>query len=213
MPKIKIYISKREDWDVKYNEENKQKIAKKLSIPRENFFYINTEHWNKIYEVWKEKIEFYDGIITDKLNTPICAYSADCLAMLFYDELENIIWVAHAGRVGTEKKIAQKMIKKFLKKGSKLENIKIKFAPSIFACNYEVSLDCWKNFSNLSKKIISKEKQLLDISLENFLQLKESWILEENICKSEINTYNNKNYFSHRAWDAERFWSYIWMED
>lgn len=212
MTKIKTYISNAKDWDLKNNEENKKKLSIKLWIPRDKFIYIKTEHWNNIYEVWKEKPELFDWIITQNLETPICAYSADCLGIFFYDEVNKVIWIIHAGRVWTEKEIAKNMVKKFLKKWSKLENIKIIFSPSIFAINYEVDLDCWKKFHKESKKIISKEKQLLDIPLENILQLKEVWISEKNILKSEINTYNSKDYFSHRKWDKERFWNYIWIE-
>ncbi len=142
-----------------------------------------------------------DGMVTNKKEVVLCSLTADCLALLAFDPIAEIIGVAHAGWRGTQKNIAKNLIKKMQKLGAKIENIKVALSPSIKSCCYEVGEEVAKNFTQFSEALVKtgEKKWHLDISIVNKLQLMDLNIKEENIEVSTICTScQNSDYFSYR---------------
>lgn len=65
---------------------------------------------------------------------------ADCIPILFFDEIKGVIAAVHAGRNSTFQKIAQITAKKMIEElGCAPFNIKVIMGPSIHKCCYEVN--------------------------------------------------------------------------
>ena len=168
------------------------------------------------FDGWLKSNIKADGMVTTKKGVVLSILTADCLGLLAYDDVAKIIGAAHAGWRGTANSIAKSLIDAMVKKGAKIENIKVALSPSIKSCCYEVGEDVAKNFFNYPDSLVktSHNKWHLDISIVNNLQLLEIGIKEENIEVSKICTSCNSNtYFSYRkeCGCSGRFINYIAM--
>ena len=84
-------------------------------------------------------IKNVDGLITDKKNIPLAVITADCLPVLFFDQVKKVIGVAHAGRKGLEKEIIKNILQKFKTEfGSNAQDILAGIGPGIEKKCYEV---------------------------------------------------------------------------
>jgi len=207
----------------------------KIKINRENFentflkkFKIVTlsqVHSSKIIDAdrlenfssWlNEKIEA-DGAVTSQKNIMLTILTADCIALLAYDYKNKIIGASHAGWRGTKDNIAKNMIDLMVKKGAKIENIKVALSPCIKSCCYEVEEDVAKHFFEFKEAIvkISEKKYHLDISIVNKLKLLNLGVKEENIeLNNTCTSCSSQEYFSYRKelGCSGRFISYIAMK-
>jgi len=191
-------------FHVTNNKENvinaRKNLCKKYNLNYNNLKYMNQTHSN-VVKLVNENDSVYnsDAIITNKLQTPLLVMVADCIPIIFYDEIKNVIAVAHAGRVGTYLDISTNVINKMINDFScDVKNIKVILGPSIQKCCYEVSQELAnitsKNFGNefVSNRNINlqgiNKKQLLNIGLK-----------EQNITISNICTKcSNEPYYSYR---------------
>lgn len=179
----------------------REKLAKTYDINISNLKYMDQVHGCDI-KVVDEQNSFYtscDALITDKKDTPLMVMSADCIGILFYDNVKKVIAVAHAGRNGTFLSIASKVIEKMVSEyKSNPRDIEVSMGPSIGKCCYEVSIEMVdivvKNFGN---EFVSG--RYIDLQSINKKQLLQSGVKVENISISQICTKcNGKDYFSYR---------------
>ena len=178
----------------------RKNLCKKYNLNYNNLKYMNQTHSN-VVKLVNENDTIYnsDAIITNKLQTPLLVMVADCIPIIFYDEIKKIIAVAHAGRVGTYLDISTNVINKMISDfSSDVKNIKVILGPSIQKCCYEVS-------ENLAKEALLKYGEDVvcnrNVNLQeiNKKQLLLCGILQKNITISNICTKcSNKNYFSYR---------------
>jgi len=178
----------------------RKELCIKHKINYDNLKYMNQVHGNKVLTVSQdENLYECDALITNKRNTPLMVMVADCIPILFYDENNNTIAVAHAGRNGTYLNISSNVISKMTNEFSSLpSNIKVILGPSIQKCCYEVS----EELANIAKVNFGEEvvnKRHIDLQKINYKQLINSGILKENISVSTICTKcSNEDYFSYR---------------
>ena len=184
--------------------QNLKIVKKKIGCKNNNLVLLHQIHSNKFYfinKIPKNKL-IGDGLITRKKNIGIGILTADCAPVLIFDKFKKTIGAAHVGWKGAYKKILVKMIKFFLTKGSKLENIMVVIGPCIEQKNYEVKSDFFKRFVNQDKnnRIYFKK-----INKKTFFSLKDhiKGQLERfgiyNIETINKDTYNIKNnFFSSR---------------
>jgi len=175
-------------------------ICKKFNFNYDNLKYMNQVHSNDVVVVNDhENIYECDALITNKKDTPLMVMVADCIPILFYDEIDNVIAVAHAGRNGTflniSKNVISKMNNEFL---CKIKNIKVILGPSIQKCCYEVSKElediAIKNFGD---NIASN--RYIDLQQINKNSLLKIGIKEENISICKVCTKcSDEDYFSYR---------------
>ena len=130
--------------DIKENvDKNRENLAVKLGYKNEDLVYMNQVHGNNVQIVTSTSpklIENCDGIITNEKNLPLMVMVADCIPILFFDEIQGVIAAVHAGRNSTFLKIAQITANKMMKElGCNANNIKVIMGPSIHTCCYEVS--------------------------------------------------------------------------
>ncbi|MDR2428781.1 MAG: polyphenol oxidase family protein, partial [Candidatus Margulisbacteria bacterium] len=71
----------------------------------------------KIYDAEKpfrgrQEIDGCDGLVTRQKGITLVIQTADCAPILFFDPVTQTIAAAHAGRAGTEKGLAGKMVER-----------------------------------------------------------------------------------------------------
>ena len=207
---------------IKINREDfENSFSKKFKIVT-----LSQVHSSKIIDAdklenfssWLDKKIEADGVVTSKKNIMLTILTADCMALLAYDDKNKIIGAAHAGWRGTKDNIVKNMIDFMVKKGAKIENIKVALSPCIKSCCYEVGEDVAKHFFEFEDAIVKtgEKKWHLDISIVNKLKLLDLGIKEENIeLNNTCTSCNSQDYFSYRkeCGCSGRFISYIAMEE
>ena len=208
MNQVKYYFSTTEDGnlsylvdDLKQNvDKNRQTVANIMEYKNEDLVYMNQVHGNnvQIVDINSPKlIENCDGIITKEKNLPLMVMVADCIPILFFDEIQGVIAAVHAGRNSTFLKIAQITANKMINElGCNVNNIKVIFGPSIHSCCYEVS-DELLNIVKTSfgeKFCIGKNIDLQVINIKLLEEVGIKHINVSNICTK----CSNEPFFSFR---------------
>lgn len=218
--KLKIYFGNRQEaqdtTNMSFQSQEQpfdipilKKLQKDWGI--KNFISLKQTHSDIGHIVTDNNLSNYisnlnegDYLITNLHNTALGVYTADCLAIIFYDYLNQAIGIAHAGWRGSVNQIAIKtflaMQKKF--KTSAQECV-VFFSPNAKVCCYNVSIDFKQNlekFSIIDKVLFEKNNKLyFDSSLFNKLQLLSIGIKEENInLENNICTICNPEFCSFR---------------
>lgn len=152
-----------------------------------------------------EKIPETDGVVTKEVNSILTVITADCSPIMFVEKQQGIIGVSHQGWRGSVKRLGQKMIKKIIEIGGKKEDILVAIGPSIGECCYDIDDDRYyqfvEEFDGYSEKIFHRRqgKLHLNLSLLNYLQLKEIGIPEKNVDHFPFCTRcDKKRFFSFR---------------
>ena len=193
--------------------ENFKRISDALEINYENIVCSNQIHDDKILIVdeshrgngiIKENLEMlgFDGLITNKKDIVLLTFYADCVPILLYDPVCNVIASVHSGWMGTLKEIGGKAVEKMVREfGINPQNIEAVIGPSIGKCCFEVSEDVFCAFNdkfNLDPTLfnkISQEKWTIDLQSIIFKTLTSLSLLSRNIIVSNICTKCNTHYF------------------
>jgi hypothetical protein len=188
--------------------QNHQLLANKLHYKKENLIHMKQIHSAKVIKV-NEKYNFNnsptcDALITDKKETPLMVMVADCSPILFYDSVQKVIAVAHAGRQGAFLNIIKNVIDAFKESyNSNPKDIVISVGASICQNCYEVNKEIFEEAVELGYglAIYKKDKHyFLDIRSILKKQLRENGIKEEHIeISDECSFCSNEKYFSYRA--------------
>ena len=190
--------------DKKKNVINNLKIVcKKIKISSRRLVLLDQIHSNKFYFIkknykFKKKKLNGDALITDVKNVAIGVLTADCVPILIYDKNRKIISAIHAGWKGAYKGIINRVIKFFLKKGSKPKDLIVTVGPCITEKNYEVQNDFKEKFvkkDRQNKKFFNIRKNKTYFSLNKYVyyHLKKLGIKNLEIIKK--NTFDPKNNF------------------
>lgn len=151
MNQIKYYFTTTLDGNLAYHvndikenvDKNREAVALKMNYKNEDLVYMNQVHGNNVVIVDKNSpklIDNCDGLITKEKKLPLMVMVADCIPILFFDEIQGVIAAVHAGRNSTFLKIAQITASKMMSElGCNVNNIKVIMGPSIHSCCYEVS--------------------------------------------------------------------------
>ncbi len=146
-----------------------------------------------------------DAILTNNPEITLMMRFADCVPILFYDPVEHVIGIAHAGWQGTVLKVAKAVIEKMeIHYGSRSRNILAGIGPSIGPECYEIGNDVaekvQESFGKCKAEVVSTKdgKDTLDLWKANQLTLMEAGV--EQIEISGICTAcNTIDWYSHRA--------------
>jgi len=207
---LKIFktFTTKKDGNIAYHvtDDKKSVDGARLKLAKKHNFDISTLHYmDQIHSNIVEDIsptnnrQTCDALVTNKPNTPLLVMVADCIPILFYDDTNYTIGVAHAGRNGTFQNISANTVKKMIDDYScKAKDIKVEMGPSIQKCCYEVSCE----LANITIKSFGKvfeKNRYIDLQGINKMQLLALGVKEENITISNICTKcSNEPYFSYR---------------
>ena len=190
-----------------------EKLCKNIDIEPINIVKANQKHTANV-KVVRKKInkdkmdlfeEYYketDGLVTNTPNLALTTTSADCISLLFYDPVKNVIANTHSGWRGTVQKISVNTVRKMSEEFQcEPKDIICCICPSIRKCHFEVDEDVKdifeKEFPNLMqmKEIVEKNEKTnkwhIDTVLINKLILEEEGLRPENIIDSKICTMCN----------------------
>ena len=151
-----------------------------------------------------KEYENVDGLITNKNKLILASTSADCISLLFFDPVKEVIANVHSGWKGTLQRISVKTVEKMVNEfNCNSEDIIVCICPSIRKCHFEVEKNVKdmfeKEFQDLEEenlKEIIEEKVLdkkwnIDTVFINEIILEREGIKKENILDSKICTMCN----------------------
>ena len=199
---------------------------KKL-YPHMHFIVANQTHSSNVKIIEKSEelgwnslddaIEDCDALITNQRAIMLTILTADCVPILLFDPILNVVATVHAGWKGTQQEILFKTVQKMQEVfNSNPQDILAGIAPSIGTCCYEVDLNVAQHFQHITNAYIKKnEKYMLDLPHINRLQLLRAGVKKENVEMSNVCTACEvENYFSYRKEDgcSGRFMSIIGLQ-
>lgn len=208
MNQIKYYFTTTLDGNLAYHvndikenvDKNREAVALKMNYKNEDLVYMNQVHGNSVQIVDENSPKFIDncdGLITKTKGLPLMVMVADCIPILFFDEMQGVIAAVHAGRNSTFLKIAQITANKMMSElGCNANNIKVIMGPSIHTCCYEVSEELAKIVKTSFGEKFCKGRNI-DLHGINVKLLEEVGI--RNIRISEVCTKcSTEPFFSYR---------------
>ncbi len=156
-----------------------------------------------------KRIENTDGLITNHHGVTLVTFHADCGSLFFVDKKSKVIGLAHAGWMGTVKKIARNMVFSFIENfGSDVKNIVCCMGPAIKKCCFEIKNDILPKFKNMDlqniesfiqENMYKNNSYNIDLFGINKQILLEAGLLEENIILSDLCTKCHPElFYSHR---------------
>ena len=152
-------------------------------------------------EIVDERKEYpdTDGLILTEKDTAIYLRFADCTPLIFYDKVNKIGAISHAGWRGTAQKIGVKTIEKMgVNFGSSPADILVLIGPAISICCYEVSEEVRDTLLSTIKNTegLFKERNV-DLKQINARQLEEAGVKNIDICPY-CTSCNNDLFYSYR---------------
>ena len=191
--------------------KNRQGLIKKAGLKAEELSVVQLEHGKKVVLLQKSignaldrsKAESIvtDAIATDRPRLATMLLVGDCIPAVLYDQKRPALVLIHAGRKGVELNLIKEAVE-FMQRsfGSKPADLLLKTGPSIGKNSYvfddskDLDLDFWGQYCKLG----DDQKYHLDVSGKFGAQAKQAGLADNNISISPIDTFTDKNYFSHR---------------
>jgi YfiH family protein len=133
--------------DLKRVKQNKEKALASVGIEPQSVYDVYQVHSTVIVVTGRplatdEPHQKADGIITNNAQTTLLMRFADCVPILLFDPVRNVIGMVHAGWAGTVNKIAEKAIMCMVEQyGSLPADIQAGIGPSIGPDHYVVGKD------------------------------------------------------------------------
>lgn len=145
-----------------------------------------------------------EALITKSKNLFLAVLTADCAPIVLFEPKSGIVSVTHASKSNTDRKFTQKVIDYLAKYFSlKPQSIRAFIGPTIEKKSY-VFDELPRLKSDWGKFCLrEKGKFYLDIVGYNLSQMKEKGLRGENINFSGVDTFDSKDFFSHRRSLAE----------
>ena len=140
-----------------------------------------------------------DAVITNLKNVCVAVKTADCVPVLVYDPVKQVVAAIHAGWRGAAQNIVQNTINQMIASfGSDPSDLWAGIGPSISPQIYEVGEEVWSQFAPgfyQPTNPFKNEKRLLDLWKANHHQLTSSGVPENQIEVAQICTLSNSEMF------------------
>tara|TARA_B100000886_G_scaffold40043_1_gene24763 strand:- start:3822 stop:4583 length:762 start_codon:yes stop_codon:yes gene_type:complete len=187
-------------------KRNLKKVANKMGVNPNKLILMRQTHSSRVCilnerSTKKNRIKA-DGIITQSNKIAIGVLTADCVPIIIYDKINNIVGCIHAGWRGALNGVIENTIKKMKTLGDNLFII-ASVGPCIGKKNYEVNKDFFKKFilkdrkNTLYFKKKNNKKYLFD--LRKFINIRLKRVGVNKIDNINRDTYQeHNNFFSYR---------------
>ena len=182
---------------------NRKLLSHSIQVPLESFVVGKQVHGDRIAVVtekdqgkgafdYDSALDATDAMIANVPGVCVMVLLADCVPMLFYDPLGQVVGAAHAGWKGTAKLIGKKVIQAMSDSfGCRPSDMLVGIGPSIGPCCYEVGTEVISQF----EADLVDEHGHLDLWGANRRQLLKAGVLSCNIEIAEICTKCNPDRF------------------
>lgn len=169
---------------------------------------VNHEHGANVLHVdgnncghglFKEALDYCDGIITSDPAVTLVTLHADCGCVYLYDPVNHAIGLAHAGWKGTFKRIAQRAVERMTEEfSSRPQDIIAALGPCIckkcFEVDESIADDFVSEFCCEELKTSGKKgKAFVDIEAALAIQLMEAGVYEKNISSMGLCTFEHSD--------------------
>lgn len=136
-----------------------------------------------------------DALVTTHKGVALAAMAADCMPVTFSSD--SVVGIAHVGRVGLVKEIAQKTVEAMVSLGA--VKITATIGPSICGRCYEVSPEMYEEVTALiPASATTRERHALNLQAGVAAQLQPLGVEVRDL---GICTLENSKYFSYRGGD------------
>jgi len=129
-------------------------VSEKIGVARNNLFLMNQTHGNKVIIIDDNNKNIQrinsDALITKLKNIAISVLTADCVPILVYEEVNQIIACIHAGWKGAVNGIIENTLNKIIGMNNN-NKIHIAIGPCIGVKNYEVDKEFYNEFIKKNK--------------------------------------------------------------
>lgn len=210
--KLTACISQASDGnlDLRYGKPNK--VIKNLKhcldsagLDLENIVEMEQTHKTKVKSVsYQHKstiIKDTDGLLTDQSKTLLMLKVADCIPILIHDPEKEVIALVHCGFRGAIGKIQLVALQALQRDyGSKPQNLKVFFGPSLQPCCNLLSEPPLQTLLPEWKAYLIKNPRGYQINLPGFVSqsLLQAGITKRNLMLSDQCTYHHPGFFSHK---------------
>lgn len=149
------------------------------------------------FDLEQEEYKETDGLVTNQSNIALATTNADCILLIFFDPVKQVIANVHSGWKGTLQRISVKAVNKMKNEyGCNLQNIICCICPSIRKCHFKVHADVrepyynefkdLKQIDDLIVPVPNEDRWSIDTVEINKIILKQAGLKEENIIDSGI---------------------------
>ena len=181
-------------------------ISEKIGVNKNNLFTMNQTHSNKIEIIndlnQNNKRINADALITNIQNIAISVLTADCVPILIYEKINNIVACVHAGWKGASTGIIENTFNQIVEMSNR-RKIYVAIGPCIGFKNYEVGKEFDDKFIRENKKnelfFFLNKKNKFFFDLRKYVAFKISKFNVDYIENIDLDTYNEKeNFFCFR---------------
>jgi YfiH family protein len=129
--------------DPDHVRQNRLRLLEGLGRKPESVYEVWQVHSSRVIVVEGPRgdtpIEKADAMVTDDARVTLLMRFADCVPILVYDSVRRAVGIAHAGWLGTTRKVAAELVKTMKRVyGSDPKNMLAAIGPSIAVHHYEV---------------------------------------------------------------------------
>lgn len=144
-----------------YIVENRKKLATSLHCELHNFVCANQTHSANFHRVTLDDkgrgaeqmdtaITNTDALYTYEPNLVLCSFTADCVPVIFYNEVNGLIGVIHSGWQGTVKEISLKLFEHLTQvEQCNPSDLHVQIGAALSQENFEVDEDVYLKFQDL----------------------------------------------------------------
>ena len=187
-------------------EKNLDYVANIMNVKKNNIILMNQTHSNKVIVIDDSNKHIQrvnsDALVTRQKKIAISVLTADCVPILIYDEVNQIIASIHAGWKGALSGIVENTLNAIFKI-SRNSKINVAIGPCISVHNYEVGKEFHKKFIKESKKnekffVPNREGKFL-FNLRDYVNSKFEELEINHLENIDFDTYSeDKKFFSFR---------------
>ena len=186
--------------------DNLKIISNKINVEENDLILMKQTHSNKVILIDKKlknksRLEA-DALITNVKGVALSVLTADCVPILIYEELKQIIACVHAGWKGAISGIVENTIEKILEMNTK-NKINVAIGPCIGKKSYEVDRVFYDRFIKIDKDnklfFSNKNGNTFLFDLRKYVNQKINKFDINKVENIDLDTYADKdNFFSYR---------------
>lgn len=194
--------------------KNRQNFLKQVGLQIDNTVFLRVRYSDDAsYDVIKDVgasdaghgMTKQEGDAADCLVTTVAGLGlflpiADCGATIVYDDIKQVLALAHLGRHSTAAHLASKLVGHLKEKyNSKPEGLKVWISPSIQASSYVMKTIDFVNGDKAWDGFVKKVNSGFTVDVQGFNKnlFIQSGINAKNVIISPVNTATDENYWSH----------------